>query len=159
RSFAAWLDGLGLGPLVRTYMHVWPTLDYGVEPEGLSLLTYARDERLLAEFAEGESGHAPDGLDQVTGAMAADLGGAVYLGTAATALAQTADGVRVGYLRDGAAGEVAARYAVVAVPGGVLRTLAVTPPWPPARQQAIAGLRYGHVLKVHLQFRRRFWHD
>jgi monoamine oxidase len=159
RSFGAWLDALALGPLVRTYMHVWPTLDYGVEPEGLSLLTYARDERLLEPFAAGESGHAPGGLDHLTGAMAVEMGARVYLRTAATTLAQTADAVRVGYARDGMGGEVEARYAVVAVPGTVLRTLAVTPPWPPARQRAVAGLRYGHVLKVHLQFRRRFWHD
>jgi monoamine oxidase len=34
-----------------------------------------------------------------------------------------------------------------------------TPPWHPLRLQAIHGLRYSHVMKVHLQFRQRFWLD
>src|SRR4051794_23740295 len=46
RSLGAWIDEQALGPVVRAYEHVWTTLDYGVEPAGLSLLTYARDERM-----------------------------------------------------------------------------------------------------------------
>jgi monoamine oxidase len=52
-----------------------------------------------------------------------------------------------------------ARYAIVALPCTVLRALPSTPPWHPLRLQAIRGLRYSHVMKVHLQFRRRFWLD
>src|SRR5438874_2430884 len=39
RSLGAWIDELALGPVVRSYEQVWTTLDYGVEPEQLSLLT------------------------------------------------------------------------------------------------------------------------
>jgi monoamine oxidase len=159
RSLGAWIDEQDLGPVVRAYERTWTRLDYGVEPEGLSLLTYARDERMLRAFATGSAGHAPGGLDQLTGAMGADLGTRLHLATAVTGFARTPDAVQVAYVREGRAGEVEARYVVVAVPCTVLRTLAVDPPWRPERQRAIHGLRYSHVMKVHLQFRRRFWLD
>jgi monoamine oxidase len=159
RSLGAWIDEQDLGPVVRSYEHTWTRLDYGVEPEGLSLLTYARDERMLRAFADRPGTHALGGLDQLTTGMAADLGGRLHLATAATGFARAPDPVQVYYLRDGSVGEIEARYVVVAVPCTVLRTLAVTPPWQPARQRAIHGLRYSHVMKVHLQFRRRFWLD
>ena len=159
RSLGAWIDAQDLGPVVRSYEHTWTRLDYGIEPEGLSLLTYARDERMLRAFAARQGMHAPGGLDQLTGGMAADLGGRLHLATTATGFAQTPQAVRVSYSRDRGAGEVEARYAIVAVPCTVLRTLPVSPPWRPERQRAIHGLRYSHVMKVHLQFRRRFWLD
>jgi monoamine oxidase len=159
RSLGAWIDEQAIGPIARAYQHVWTTLDYGVEPEQLSLLTYARDERMLQAFAERPASHAPGGLDQLTGAMAADLGARLHLSTAATGFAQAPQAVQVSYVRDGNAGSVEARYVVVAVPCSVLRSLPSTPGWHPLRLRAIRGLRYSHVMKVHLQFRRRFWLD
>jgi len=159
RSLGAWIDEQALGPITRAYEQVWTTLDYGVEPEQLSLLTYARDERMLRAFADQPSSHALGGLDQLTRAMTADLGARLHLATTATGFAQSRRSVEVAYVRDGNVGCVEARYAVVAVPGTVLRSLACTPPWHPLRLQAIRGLRYSHVMKVHLQFRRRFWLD
>ncbi len=159
RSLGAWVDELALGSVARAYERVWTTLDYGVEPDGLSLLTYVRDERMLRAFADRPSAHAPAGLDQLTNAMAAELGARVHLATPATGFVQTPDAVQVSYQRDGGAGCVEARYVVVAVPCTVLRSLPCTPSWHPLRLRAIHWLRYSHVMKVHLQFRRRFWLD
>jgi monoamine oxidase len=159
RSLGAWIDELALGAVVRSYEQVWTTQDYGVEPEQLSLLTYARDEAMLRSAVEGPSGHAPGGLDHLTRAMAGELGARLHLSTAATGFTRTPDTVHVDYVRDGNAGSIEARYAVVAVPCSVLRSLECSPPWHPMREAAIRGLRYSHVMKVHLQFRRRFWLD
>src|SRR3712207_7868336 len=52
-------------------------------------------------------------------------------------------------------GLIRARYAVLALPFGVLRTLDVDPPFGPERRPAVEGLRYSRVVKVFLQFRRR----
>jgi monoamine oxidase len=155
----AWIDEQMVGPIVRAYQHVWTTLDYGVEPEHLSLLTYARDERMLQAFADRPASYAPGGLDRLTDAMAAEVAARSHLSTAATGFVQTPHAVQVGYVRDGNPGCVQARYAVIAVPCTVLRSLASTPGWHPLRLRAIRGLRYSHVMKVHLQFRRRFWLD
>ena len=57
------------------------------------------------------------------------------------------------------AGPIEAEYAVLAVPGTVVRKLRLDPPLRGPKAEAVAGLRYNNVLKVHLQFRRRFWRD
>ena len=158
-SLADWLDLPRLHPIVRSYLSVWTTLDYATEAERLSLLMYARDQRLIGESPVRDGDVAPDGLDRLAGTMAADLGSRVHLTTPVTALYQAGGGVTVRYSRDGVPGLIEARYAVVALPLTVLRSLEISPPFEPARRQAIEGLRYGHVLKTHLQFRRRFWND
>jgi monoamine oxidase len=158
RSLADWLDRLRLDPVVRAHQQVWTTVDYGVEAERLSLLQYARDERLLrgerdpAERARG-------GMDRLPAAMAASLGPRVHLGTVATGLSPEARSVTVRYARDRVAGVLEARYVVVALPATTLRSLDVSPPFHPARRQAVQHLAYSGVVKVLLQFRRRFWRD
>lgn len=160
QSLGAWVDAQSVDPLMRAYLHTWMTLDYGVHPRGLSLLTYARDEQLLHGFGDQPGTQAPGGLDQLTDGMAAHLSASLlHLATRVTSFAHAAGGVELAYERGGGTGSIAAGHAILAVPASVLRTWAVEPPWEPARQQAIAGVRYGHVMKVHLQFRRRFWLD
>src|SRR5437764_836764 len=66
RSLGAWIDEQAIGPIARAYQQVWTTLDYGVEPEQLSLLTFARDERMLQAYSAHPSSQAPGGLDQLT---------------------------------------------------------------------------------------------
>ena len=158
RSLATWLDGLRLDPIARAHRDVWTTVDYGVEAEHLSLLQYARDERLLEDEPEGAD-RARGGMDRLPAAMAGSLGPRLHLGTPATGLDQDASSVTVRYARDGASGVIRARYAVVALPLSVLRSLDVDPPFDAARRTAVDSLRYGRVVKVLLQFRRRFWRD
>jgi monoamine oxidase len=159
KSLADWLDLPRLHPIVRSYLSVWTTLDYATEAERLSLLMYARDQRLIEESPVRAGDVAPDGLDRLATAMADDLGSRVHLATPVTALHQDGGSVAVHYSRDGLPGLIEAGYAVVALPLTIVRTLEISPPFDPARRQAIDGLRYGQVLKTHLQFRRRFWND
>lgn len=158
RSLAEWLDVLALGPLARAHRDVWTTVDYGIEPRGLSLLQYGRDERLL-QGAPDRADRVKGGLDQLPRAMAAELGARIYSATPATVLGQDAKLVTVEYVRDGARARIRAQLAVIAVPASVLRHLSFDPPLSLDRRQAVAGLRYGHVAKVLLQCRSRFWHD
>jgi monoamine oxidase len=158
-SLAAWLDELQLDPPASTYESLWTTLDYGVEAETVSLLMYARDERLIAQSPGGETECALHGLDWLPRAMAAELGASVHLQTSATTLEQNSRSAAVHYQRNGAAGLIQAQYIVLAIPFSALRTLEVSPPLGPAHRTAVGGLRYNHVVKTHLQFRRRFWHD
>lgn len=159
RSLGEWLDGLGLSRLVRAIWQVWTTIDYGVEPERLSLLAYARDERLIAQGADEPFWYAPGGLDRLPAALAAELGPRVHLAARAIGLRQTGRTVLVQYRSCGQERELAADYAIVALPPAVVRTLACEPALPLEQRQALAGVRSSHVIRVHLQFRRRFWND
>jgi monoamine oxidase len=158
RSLGSWLDGLGLHPIARAYERVWTTVDYGVEAERLSLLQYARDERLLRDEPD-TADRVRGGMERLPAAMAAELGARVRLGVRVTGLAHAADGVTVRYRQGGRDGSLGAGYGVVTLPLGALRHLEVEPPFDGARREAIDGLGYSSVLKVMLQFRRRFWRD
>jgi monoamine oxidase len=158
RSLGSWLDGLGLHPIARTYERVWTTVDYGVEAERLSLLQYARDERLLRDEPD-TADRACGGVERLPAAMAAELAARVRLGVRVTGLAHAADGVTVGYRHGDREGSLEAAYGVVTLPLGALRDLKVEPPFDSARREAIDGLGYSSVLKVMVQFRRRFWRE
>jgi monoamine oxidase len=159
RSLGEWLDELGVGPVARAYQQVWTTVDYGVEPARLSLLQFARDERLLMHAPDWEAARVRGGMDRLPEAMAAELGERITSRTRVTGLAHDRRGVTVRYQRDGIVGHLQASYAVVALPLTVLRALEVDPPFDPRRRQAIAELPSSRVMKVLLQFRRRFWED
>ena len=174
RSYADWLDGLGLDPLSRAHRDAWVGVDYGVGPEQVSLLQYARDERLLEGDADGDDGRLRGGTDRLPRAMAAELGRRVHLATPVTAIEQDDGWVTVQYAADGddvhvasagleaaasRAGAVRARYAVLATPITALRRIEVRPAFDPERWAAVEGLGYATIVKVFLQFRRRFWLD
>jgi monoamine oxidase len=159
RSLGGWLDHLGLDPFARAYQRVWTTVDYGVEAEGLSLLQYARDERLLQDAPEGDAVRVRGGMDRLPAAIAIELGPRVHLATPVTGLTQDGRTVSVRYIEHGEYGLIEAPHAVLAVPLTALRSFDVEPPFEPVRREAIRRLPYSHVLKVFLQFRRRFWRD
>jgi monoamine oxidase len=159
RSYGAWLDGLGLQPLARAHQEAWVTGDYGVESAAISLLMYARDERLIELAPDDQPAVlASGGIDQLPRAMAAELGPRLHLGRPVLAFEHGPGGVVARYGGQ-LGGRLAARRAVLALPLSVLRGLTIEPPLPPVYQTLIAELPYGHVLKVLLQFRRRFWRE
>lgn len=165
KSLGEWLDGLGLDPLAREFNRAWITVDYGAEPERISLLQYVRDERLLEADADGDDGRLRGGTDRLPRAMAAELGERVHLATPATAIEHDERRVTVHYAaaRNGGhaegVGAIRARYAVLATPLTALRRIVAQPGFGPDRTAAVDGLRYTTIVKVFLQFRRRFWLD
>jgi monoamine oxidase len=77
--------------------------------------------------------------------LARRLGDSVRLGDPATRVRWSADGVRV----ETACGHAAeGDRCVVAVPASVIGRIEFDPPLPPAKREAIAGVRYGHAAKL-----------
>jgi len=72
-------------------------------------------------------------------------------------LEQQSTGVRVVALEAGATRSFAGDRIVCAIPFSVLRRLEVAPAFSPAKQTAIAQLRYTSVTRVFVQTRTRFW--
>jgi monoamine oxidase len=159
RSVGSWLDDLSLGRIARTYHQIWRTVDYGVAPERLSLLQYARDERLWQRAPDLISGRVQGGMDRLPLAMAAELGERVVLGARVTTIRQDAHAVSVGYQRDGATAALRARHGVLAIPPPALRCIDLDPPLPEAPRAAVGGMAMSRVTKILLQTRRRFWED
>jgi monoamine oxidase len=158
RSVGGWLDELSLGPIARTYQQIWRSVDYGVAPERLSLLQYARDERLWQRAPELISGRVRGGMDRLPTAMAAGLGERVLLGARVTAIRQDERSVSIQYERAGVTTSIEARYGVVAAPPPVLGRIALARP-AMSGFGAIGQLAMGRITKILLQVRRRFWQD
>ena len=161
-SVGDWLDGLSLGRLARTYQQVWRTVDYGAEPQHLSLLQYARDEvlwREVPELPDVISGRVTGGMDRLPRAMAAELGDRLTLNAPVTAMRQGEQGVQVVYEQAGHQHELLASDVVVAVPPPALRRILLDPPLAGPQRAAYDELPMGRVTKVLLQVRRRFWED
>ena len=161
QSFGDWLDRLQPDPIVRAYHRVNTMNDYGVEADSLSLLQYARDQRLEQKEHDNdvEALRVHDGLDRLVESMAADLGSRIHLQSPVMGIHQDDDVVTVRYTSDSVTRSLEARYVVIAVPFTVLRSLRVTPAFRQERQDALGSLRYCHAVKVMIQFGRRFWQD
>jgi len=99
------------------------------------------------------------GNDQLPRAFAAKLSSQIRYGCAVTHIQRDEDRVRITYQQEGLQDQVDADAVVCAIPFGVLRTIAVTPEWSPAKRHAIDRLSYGPVVRTTFQVNRRYWQD
>jgi monoamine oxidase len=107
-----------------------------------------RDGRLTLRIAGGAAAF--------TIAAAERLHGRLFLGSPVIGLLRERDRVEL-ELRDGR--RLAARVAIVAVPLGPARALAISPVPQPERLAALAELRTGHVVKAHIAFATPWWRE
>ncbi|MCI0580227.1 MAG: FAD-dependent oxidoreductase [Chloroflexi bacterium] len=160
-SVAEWLATLAVHPLAKKAFAARLRAEYLAEPAEHSLLDLARWGALYY----GRPGEASlptycirGGNDRLAQAMAGALPD-VRLEAVVTAVQQDDNGVRIIYQIGGGTHHLDAGFAVLAIPFGPARQIRFDPPLPPAHQAALAGLRYGAVTKVLLQYRRRFWQE
>ncbi len=132
------------------YVQQVTSLEYGADPDDLSLWEWDQDE----EFG-GEDVIFPQGYRQITDGLAKGLD--IRLGVKVTAVSYGADGVEV----ETSSGVFVAEKAVVTFPLGVLKQAGVrfNPPLPAAKQSAIQNLAMGVLNKVYLKFPETFWDE
>jgi len=159
RSLADWLQDQEPHAIVQRYYEVLWTSVYGVEPTGVSLLEYARDQRLAADTPPGQLYRVQGGADQLARSIGITLGDRLRLPVAVTTVEQTDSGVRVTYGERGGGRTLDADYAILAVPPTVLRALTFQPPLSEAKQASFSQLPLGRSVKILLQYRGRFWRD
>ena len=158
QSLGDWLAQLKLDPVTAAYRANRITTDYGVEPARISLLMFARDERLIEQSPDRDSEYLPGGMDRLPLALAAALDERLHLGRPVVALERSDTDATVRFT--GAMdGTIRAERVILALPGAVLRHLQIQPALPGEQLTAYRGLRYCQIVKVHLQFARRFWQD
>jgi monoamine oxidase len=68
-----------------------------------------------------------------------------------------ASGAAVSFEEDGALRTLRAPRLVVAIPFKVLRDVEISPAFSPAKMECITTLAYGQVMKIAMQYERRFW--
>jgi monoamine oxidase len=157
RSVRDWLDELDLSPVTQTYLSVWQRLDYSIENDRISLLQLARDDRLYRSATGQGVGRPVEGMDALPRAMANELGSNIRLGAQVCEARQDRGSVIIVYEQNGRTMECHAERAIIAVPATVLSNIKFKPALNKKQTHAFQQLNYGTVVKVLMQFRRRFW--
>jgi monoamine oxidase len=127
-------------------------------PHEMSALHMVRSHR--RSFSENtDEGRILGGNDQLPKALARALSGRILYNRPVRKIAHDAEGATVFFEEGGALRSLRTPRLVVAIPFKVLRDLEVTPSFSPAKTKCIATLAYGHVMKIAMQYERRFWDE
>jgi monoamine oxidase len=155
QSVASWLQRIGADADLAAGIRGLRGF-FLADADGLSLLP------LVDQFAQGEVPGAsrmyrlPGGNDSLIAAMVSALRGRVIADAPVRRVVQSARGVRI-TIEAGGLQEIAADYAVLAMPATTLRDVEFEPRLHDDQWRAISKLRYGAATRVLLQFERRFW--
>jgi len=124
--------------------------------EKVAALDVIRDAN---DFLSGSKSKIKGGNDQLPRAFAAKLSDEIRYGCAVEHIERTEAHVRVAYRRADMLDHIEADVVICTIPYGVLRHIAVTPEWTPAKRKVIDGLYYGPCVRTTYQVSRRYWED
>jgi monoamine oxidase len=99
------------------------------------------------------------GNDQLPQAFGAALGDLVKFESVVSAIEQDQDGVTVTFTHDGAQRSISADLCVCAIPFTMLRKIAVTPAFSPAKAAVVNNVSMMPVARCYLQTKSRFWNS
>jgi monoamine oxidase len=127
-------------------------------PHEMSALHLVRSHR--RSFSEDtDEGRILGGNDQLPKGLARALAGQILYNRPVRKIAHDGEGATITFEEGGALRTLRAPRLVVALPFKVLRDIEVTPSFSPAKTRCIATLAYGHVMKLAMQYQRRFWDE
>jgi monoamine oxidase len=157
QTAAEWLESLPVHLSAKKAFRSRLRAEYTVEAEQFSLLDLARNSALYYADPEAEthSLRVRGGNDQLPRLMAAALSD-VRLDSPVTEI-DVQDGKVVATVADNQ--RIESDLCLLAVPLTVARRMRFAAPLPPAHRAMLEGVHYGHVTKVMIQYRRRFWRD
>ena len=129
-------------------------------PHEMSALAMVLSHRRAAGFNEDvDEGRIFGGNDQLPKAFARALSDKIRYNSPVRRIAQVAAGVEVSFEEGGVLRTLAAPRLVLALPFKVLRDLELAPRFSAEKMRVINSLAYGHVMKVAMQYRTRFWNQ
>ena len=127
-------------------------------PHEMSALHLVRSHR--RSFSEDtDEGRILGGNDQLPKGLARALSGQILYNRPVRRIVHDRDGAEVFFEEGGSLRSLRAPRLVVAIPFKVLRDIEVTPSFSPAKTKCIATLAYGQVMKIAMQYDRRFWDE
>jgi monoamine oxidase len=162
-TITEWFDRNGISGWLRKLIDVAYTTEMGLECDqqsALNLLTFIGTGPGPFHIfgASDERYHVRGGNDLVPRTLGEKLADAIETGAVFEALRQQADGSYVATFRRGhASHDVRATTVVIAIPFTTLRDVHLDVALPPAKQRAIAELRYGTNAKLMIGFAERVW--
>jgi monoamine oxidase len=156
----SWWSRFAFGSETRAMLRHVTRMSFGAEADEMSLLSllhYLSSHGGLDYLTAFENGSQQDyfveGSQPISLRMAAELGERVVLNTRVRRIAQSGDGVVV----TSDAGELRARFAVVAIPPPLAGRIDYEPGLPAARDHLTRGFPMGAAIKCIVLYERRFW--
>ena len=138
----------------------------GASADAISYMLFGFEDDAALDFMRDAYSHHTESLakikggnDQLPRAFAARLSEQIRYGCPVEHIAREERRVRVSYRRAGLQEQIDSDVLICTIPFAVLRHIAVTPVWSPAKRHAIDSLSYGPVVRTTFQVNRRYWQD
>ena len=127
-------------------------------PHEMSALAMLRSHR--RSFSEDtDEGRILGGNDQLPKGLARALAGQILYNRPVRKIVHGREGAEVFFEEGGVVRSLRTPRLVVALPFKVLRDIEITPSFSPVKMKCIQTLAYGQVMKIAMQYRRRFWDE
>ncbi|HIB33222.1 MAG TPA: FAD-dependent oxidoreductase [Candidatus Marinimicrobia bacterium] len=111
-------------------------------------------------FSENtEEGRILGGNDQVPKIFAKKLGEKIRYNRPIVKIEYNEDRVTIYFAENGKRRSMSGNNCVLALPVSILRSIKIDPPFSDSKMHCIRNQSYGHVMKVAMQYRRRFWDE
>jgi monoamine oxidase len=129
-------------------------------PDQMSALSLIRSLHSASGFdEEADEGRIFGGNDQVPKALARYLGDDVLYNRPVKQIRHDSDGVEITFDEDGKQQTMRGARLVIAMPFSVLRKLDIQPAFSASKMSSIESVSYGTVMKLAMQYQRRFWDE
>ncbi len=143
--------------IINLYAYTQAT-ESTARPYEMSALTMVRSMR--RSFNEDtDEGRILGGNDQLPKAFARALSDKILYNRPVRRIAHDQNGAEVWFEEGGVLTSRHTPHLVIAMPFKVLRDVDITPQFSPPKMKCIHTLAYGHVMKIAMQYKTRFWDE
>ena len=129
-------------------------------PSKMSALYMVLANSRTSAFSENTvEGRIFGGNDQLPKEFAKRLGTRIKYNRSLRSLVFSSNKITANVIEDGKRTSIKGIKCVLAIPASILRTIKIDPGFTAEKTNCIQKQQYGHVMKVAMQYRRRFWDD
>jgi len=129
-------------------------------PSKMSALYMVLANSRTSAFSENTvEGRIFGGNDQLPKEFAKKLGTRIKYNRSLRSLVFSSNKITANVIEDGKRTSIKGIKCVLAIPASILRTIKIDPGFTAEKTNCIQKQQYGHVIKVAMQYRRRFWDD
>ena len=129
-------------------------------PSRMSALNMILANSRTSAFSENTvEGRIFGGNDQLPKAFAKRLGTKIKYNRSLQSLAFNSKRITANVIEDGKPKSIKAIKCVLALPASILRSVKIDPGFSSEKTNCIQKQQYGHVMKIAMQYRKRFWDE
>jgi len=145
--------------IIDLYIYTNATESTG-RPETISALALVMSHYMAGAFSEEtDEGRIVGGNDQLPNSFAKAIAPTIKYRRPVRRIEHSSRSVEVWFEEEGKLQAMTASHLVIAIPFKVLRDVVINPQFSAGKMKCIRELSYGHVMKIAMQFTKRFWDE